>query len=222
MPLDRVLEPEVMDSEEEARDYDLMDHAAVNAAFCDDLLALAPDLSSALDLGTGTALIPIEICRREGDARIVAIDLAPSMIALAKKNVERAGFASAISIELVDAKSMPYRDGAFRCAISNSILHHIPDPMPALREALRVTQPGGWLFIRDLLRPDNDEQVSALVDAYARGASERQRLLFDASLRAAFTLSELRDLAARLGIPERALRQTSDRHWTLAWMRPRE
>ena len=40
MPLPRVLEPEVMDTEEEASDYDAMDHGGVNARFCEDLLAL--------------------------------------------------------------------------------------------------------------------------------------------------------------------------------------
>ena len=37
--LARVLEPEVMDTEEEAADYDAMDHAVVNDAFCTDFLA---------------------------------------------------------------------------------------------------------------------------------------------------------------------------------------
>ena len=35
----RVLEPEVMDSVAEARDYDAMDHSAVNRAFVADFLA---------------------------------------------------------------------------------------------------------------------------------------------------------------------------------------
>ncbi|MEZ6069552.1 MAG: hypothetical protein R3C10_04605 [Pirellulales bacterium] len=65
--LDRVLEPEVMDTAAEALAYDRMDHTAVNMAFVDDLIAAAGeanDLTNVLDLGTGTALIPIELCRR--------------------------------------------------------------------------------------------------------------------------------------------------------------
>ena len=38
--LDRVLEPEVMDTEDEARDYDAMDHSQVNRVFVADFLAL--------------------------------------------------------------------------------------------------------------------------------------------------------------------------------------
>ena len=36
--LERVLEPEVMDTPAEARDYDAMDHAEVNRLFVDDLV----------------------------------------------------------------------------------------------------------------------------------------------------------------------------------------
>ena len=83
MPIRRVLEPEGMDSDEEARDYDAMDHRAVNAAFCQDLEALTPDLGATLDVGTGTALIPVAICGRHPDARVIAVDLARSMLTVA-------------------------------------------------------------------------------------------------------------------------------------------
>ena len=66
MTFQRVLEGEVMDTAEEASDYNAMDHAAVNRIFVDDLLR-CPDeqlTGDILDLGTGTALIPIELCRR--------------------------------------------------------------------------------------------------------------------------------------------------------------
>lgn len=220
MSLVRVLEPEVMDTEEEARDYDAMDHASVNETFCRDLLALKPDLSRVLDVGTGTALIPIEICRRSPEARIVAIDLAAAMLDLAARNVARASLASSIEIERVDAKSLPYASGSFGCVISNSILHHIPEPLPVLKEMMRVIQPGGWLFARDLVRPASDDEVRALVSTYAAGETDRQRALFDASLRASFTLDELYELARAAQISPDAIRATSDRHWTLAYRRP--
>ena len=39
--LTRILEPEVMDSAEEARDYDAMDHGTVNRVFVADFLGFA-------------------------------------------------------------------------------------------------------------------------------------------------------------------------------------
>src|SRR5215212_4012979 len=122
--LARVLEPEVMDTEREAIDYDAMDHSAVNRIFVEDFLAAWDGGVPLLDVGTGTAQIPIELCRRSAAARITAIDLAEHMLRLGRQNVSRAGFADRLFLERVDAKVMPYPDRSFRAVLSNSIIHH--------------------------------------------------------------------------------------------------
>jgi ubiquinone/menaquinone biosynthesis C-methylase UbiE len=234
----RVLEPEVMDTAEEARDYDAMNHADVNARFCEDFLRFAnqggqPALGSRtariVDFGTGTALIPVELCKRAAGFAVVGIDLAEHMLDLAGRNVARAGLADRVRLEKVDAKRTPFEDGAFGAAISNSIVHHIPDPAQCFAEMWRVTEKGGLIFVRDLHRPDGDDEVDRLVALYAgeapadpaRMASfENQRALFRASLCAALTVAELVDMVAPLGVPASAVRLTSDRHWTLAYEKP--
>jgi len=222
MKIPRILEPEVMDTEEEAVDYDAMAHASVNARFCEDLLALGPALSSTLDVGTGTAQIPIALCRRAPEARVTATDLADWMLKLGAANVERAGLSGVVSVQRADAKALPFEEGSFTVVMSNSIVHHIPEPGPALAEMRRVLRPGGWLFVRDLIRPQTDAEVRALVDRYAADANERQRGLFDASLRAALTLEEVRAIARDIGVPDEAVQATSDRHWTLAFQAPED
>lgn len=212
----RVLEPEVMDSEEEAREYNDMNHAEVNARFCSHLLEHDPVLDNVLDVGTGTALIPIELCRRMTGARVVAIDLADWMLALGKENVAREGLSSVISVEKIDAKRLPFADGSFTCVMSNSIIHHIEDPRPVFAEMLRVLRPGGVLFVRDLFRPDDEDTVRKLVTMYVADETLRQQKLFEDSLRAAFTVDEIRALVADFGVPATAVSATSDRHWTLA------
>ncbi len=217
--LKRVLEPEVMDSAEDAAAYDSMDHSEVNRKFVDDLLSFAANdelRGQILDIGTGTAQIPIELCRRTGDCNVLAIDLSTSMLEVGRANVARAGLADRISLELVDAKQLPDDDGAFRAVISNSIVHHIPEPKAVLAEAVRVTAPGGVLFFRDLLRPPDDAAVKRLVRQYAGHETEYQRKLFDDSLRASLTLLEVRDIAGKLGFDPMSVRTTSDRHWTWA------
>jgi len=239
--LARVLEPEVMDTAEEARDYDAMDHAAVNARFCDDFLsfaALANDggqaalghrIARVLDFGTGTALIPIELCKRAGGFVVVAIDLAQHMLDLGAKNVARAGLQDRIVLERVDAKGTPFEEGSFGAAVSNSIIHHIPAPAVCFAEMWRVTAKGGLFFVRDLHRPETEAEVDRLVALYggeppanpAEVASfENQRALFRASLCAALTVDEVAALVAPLCIPASAVKMTSDRHWTLAYEKP--
>ena len=306
--LPRTLEPEVMDTAQEAADYDAMDHSEVNRRFVDDwgtaglatgrllvgvhspmggsLPCLPPlphnrpcfriglhcggegrgegvrvrDTAPSpqpsppqhthseghvdrggegagripprgectppaaalrmLDVGTGTALIPIEFCRSFPNLRIVAIDLANEMLKLATANVERAGFRDRIELRLVDAKRIPCPDGEFATVVSNSIIHHIPRPLDSLAEMVRVLAPGGLLFVRDLLRPRTEAELEALVTTYTPGATPSMRQLFRQSLHAALTVEEVADMLDQLGLNRAGVRATSDRHWTFSGVLP--
>lgn len=221
IPLSRVLEPEVMDTADEARDYDSMDHSAVNRAFVADFLAIWRDgAGPVLDVGTGTAQIPIELCRQRPGARVVAIDAAEQMLAVGRANVSAAGLAGHIRLERCDAKRLPHGDGEFGAVISNSIIHHIPEPLAVLAEMVRVLRPGGWLLVRDLLRPDDEATLRRLVDLHAAGANAHQRQMFGDSLHAALTVAEVRAMVSGLGYPPDEVRQTTDRHWTWTARKP--
>jgi ubiquinone/menaquinone biosynthesis C-methylase UbiE len=221
----RILEPEVMDTETEAIDYNTMDHSQVNRVFVDDLLAaLGPgaiatgrDPVRILDVGTGTALIPIELCRRPGRWHVTAADLAQSMLEVAAENIASAGLRDCISLEHLDAKRLPFENGRFDVVMTNSILHHIPDPRQCFAEMVRVVAPHGLLFVRDLLRPETAAELNRLVALYAGDANESQQEMFGASLHAALMLDEVQALAIPFGITADCVRQTTDRHWTLCW-----
>ncbi|QDU31282.1 Demethylrebeccamycin-D-glucose O-methyltransferase [Anatilimnocola aggregata] len=232
MALPRVLEPEVMDTDAEASSYNSMDHSAVNRLFVADLLAvlatqpapksrsrLVPDDDDAatldvLDLGTGTALIVVELCDQLAECRVMAADAAAAMLNLAHYNLEVAGHMHRVQLDQIDAKQLHYVNGQFGIVMSNSLIHHIPEPIIALREAVRVTLPGGLLFFRDLLRPESTAQLAELVQTYAGNETEFSRKMFTESLHAALSLSEIRELIASLGFPAESVQQTSDRHWT--------
>jgi ubiquinone/menaquinone biosynthesis C-methylase UbiE len=212
--LPRVLEPEVMDTIEEARDYDSMDHTAVNRAFVADFLAVWDGRGPILDVGTGTALIPIELCNTHPTAEVIAIDLAEHMLALARDNVSEAGFTNRIRIEKANGRRMAYPNAAFPAVISNSIVHHIPDPIQTIREMVRVCAPGGTIFIRDLMRPRDRATLDRLVESYTAGANEHQKKMFAESLHAALTLDEISALVRQCGFDAATVRATTDRHWT--------
>jgi len=71
--LPRVLEPEVMDSPEEASDYDSMDHSEVNRVFVQDFLAFWHGSGTVLDVGAGTAQIPIELCQQSVTVHVIVV-----------------------------------------------------------------------------------------------------------------------------------------------------
>ena len=214
--LQRVLEPEVMDTAEEACGYDSMDHSAVNRQFVIDFRRVWDSSTPILDVGTGTAQIPIELCRQHpmDDFTITAIDLADHMLALAQINLQRAKLTNRITVEKADAKRFAFPDEHFGAIISNSIIHHIPEPFACFQEMHRVCAKKGTLFIRDLLRPKSEAELDHIVNTYAADANDHQRKMFGDSLRAALTLAEVRELVARLGYPPEAIQQTTDRHWT--------
>jgi ubiquinone/menaquinone biosynthesis C-methylase UbiE len=168
-----------------------------------------------LDVGTGTARIPILIAERLPDVGIAAVDLSAEMLKLAAAHLRAARLEARISLHLADAKNLPFPAATFDAVISNSIVHHIPEPVTVLREMARVAKPGAALLIRDLLRPDTPEAADALVRQYAGNESARQQKLFRDSLGAALTLDEIAAAARTAGLTGVTLAQTSDRHWTL-------
>ena len=224
--LPRTPEAEVMDAPEEAAAYDRMDHAAVNRAFVDDLLAAlkATDLGERLrdgldplrllDVGTGTALIPIELGRRPIFARMMLTDASEPMLARARKNVFASGLQGGTKLREARAEALPFEDGEFHAVVSNSLLHHLSDPVGAFREMARVLRPGGLLFVRDLTRPGTKRAADELVDVHTDGDAVG-RALFRDSLHAAYTLDELEGLLTEAGLTAVRVEKTSDRHVTL-------
>ena len=211
----RILEPEVMDTPEEAEAYDAMDHAAVNIAFVERVVELGAREGHFLDLGTGPAQIPIFLAQHCPEIRITGIDLSVNMLTLGEQHVTEANLVDRITLKCVDAKDLPYLDQSFDGVISNSIIHHLPNPMAAFQEISRVIRPGGLILIRDLMRPDTPEAAQALVDRYAAADTPYQKKLFYDSFLAALTVSEIEAMLAQTNLIDATVVQSSDRHWSI-------
>lgn len=56
-----------------------------------------------------------------------------------------------------DAARLPFRDGSVDAVTALNVLYHLPDPLPALREAHRVLRPGGHLLTAVIARNDSPE-----------------------------------------------------------------
>ncbi len=210
----RVLEPEVMDTWEETMAYDAMDFTEVNQAFVEEAIALAPKQATVLDVGTGPARIPILLCQRRPQWTVTGIDLSQTMLKLGASHVAQAELGDRIRLDYADAKQLPYPDDSFDLVISNSIIHHLPDPLPGLREMRRVLKPQGGLLLRDLLRPVDQETVAHLVAQLGADYDPHQTQLFRDSLCAAFSQSEMAEMLEKSGFAGISPYLSSDRHWT--------
>ncbi|MCS0501696.1 ArsR/SmtB family transcription factor [Ancylobacter mangrovi] len=104
------------------------------------------DISSLLDLGTGTGRILELFAPRIG--RGVGIDLSADMLAVARANLERAGVRNA-TVRQGDIYNLALPRDAFDVVIIHQVLHFLEDAPRALKEAARVLRPGGRLLVVD-------------------------------------------------------------------------
>jgi ubiquinone/menaquinone biosynthesis C-methylase UbiE len=205
-----------MDTEEDAEEYGAMDFSEPNARFADAALELIRDVPEplVLDIGTGTAEIPLLMLARHPRVRIVAVDMADSMLRYAKRLADARGYAERLELRRLDAKALDLPDAHFDLVMSNSLVHHIPEPSTVFCEIARVVRKHGAILVRDLFRPESREIASEMVDRVVNEASEKQRGLFFDSLCAALTLDEVRELVTRARLDDLEISIISDRHWT--------
>ncbi len=213
--MQRIPEPEIMDIPERAQAYADADFSEVNTAFVDRLLELAGNLDAArvLDLGTGPGDIPFCIAQSRPGCRIAGLDASMPMLRLGQATRRRVSTLPAVQFVLADAKRTPFADETFDLIFSNSILHHVDNPVAFWKEAARVAKPAALLFVRDLLRPDSTEAAHDLVETYAPDEHPLLKEDFFNSLLAAYTIEEVRDQIQMKAIQAPSVTRSSDRHF---------
>jgi 2-polyprenyl-3-methyl-5-hydroxy-6-metoxy-1,4-benzoquinol methylase len=173
-----------------------------------------------LDLATGSADIPLALARwgteRGYDFRIVATDVSDDVLAVAREITART---PQITVEVCDARALPYRDGAFDIALCSLALHHFPrdEAIVVLREMERVSRRG--IIVNDLVR-----SWPGFVGAWLLGnATTRNRLTrHDAplSILRAWTPDELRTMAKEAGLHQASV--TTHAFWRMALVARRQ
>jgi malonyl-CoA O-methyltransferase len=126
-------------------DYDR--HAVLQREIADRLLERLDycrlDPSRVLDLGTGTGYAADALLRRYRGARVVAMDLAPSMLLRARR---RGGWLHRPQVCCGDAECLPLADACVDLICSSTTLQWCNDLGRTFAECLRVLRPGGLLM----------------------------------------------------------------------------
>src|SRR3954468_2021366 len=98
--MDRILEPELMEDEQQALAYAKADFSTSNQWYVDHLVSDYPDkFDSVLDIGCGPGDVVLRLATARPDTRITAIDGADAMIALARKAVQTARLQTRITAQ---------------------------------------------------------------------------------------------------------------------------
>jgi len=104
-------------------------------------------MPSIVDLGCGPGDLSAELHRRLRDARIVGIDLSPSMMQLASRHATADG---RLRFIVGNAERLPFANESVDLLVSTLTLHHLSAPGPVFAEIARVLAPGGVALIYDV------------------------------------------------------------------------
>jgi SAM-dependent methyltransferase len=89
-----------------------------------------------LEVGCGWGELG-EWLARETGAEVVATDLSPHMVSLARER--------GLGASIADVQALPFADGAFDVVVAAWMLYHVPDLDRGLAEIARVLRPAGRL-----------------------------------------------------------------------------
>ena len=212
--MDRVPEPELMDDAEQAAAYAAADFSQENQGFVERFEEYFPGFSSGrvLDAGCGPADIAIRFAGRFRSCHVTAVDASMPMIKLAEQAVTAAGLDERITVRCERYEAVPGAN-VFDAVLSNSLLHHLPNPLQFWHKLRQLVKPGAPVLVMDLLRPESQEEAQAIVDRYAAGAPAVLRRDFLNSLMAAYTEDEITTQLARLNLTRLLIDVIDDRHW---------
>ena len=212
----RIPEPELMDDAEQVRAYAEADFAEPHDAFVAHFRARFPNFQGGrvLDLGCGPADVTVRFLRAHPGCEVTALDGAAAMLAWARRRLEEEGLTD--RVRLLEVRLPAPVPGGFDAVISNSLLHHLADPMVLWQTMRAASRPGACGFVMDLMRPSSLAVAQELVARHCRAAPQLLRRDFYNSLLAAYTPEEVAVQLKQAGLDDWRVEVVSDRHW-LAW-----
>ena len=213
--MNRVLEPELMDNTEQAKIYASANFKQENQCFVDRFVqAHSDELDNAhvVDLGCGPGDILIRLIKAHPTLHVTGIDASQPMIDIAQHSIDEAKLGDRIKL-----KCQRFQDVTFStpvdAIISNSLAHHVPNPLQFWYAIKTMAKPGAPVLVMDLIRPESIEEAQAIIDQYASQEPPQLQKDFYNSLLAAFTEDDVAAHLAELNLSRLLLDIPDDRHW---------
>jgi ubiquinone/menaquinone biosynthesis C-methylase UbiE len=100
-----------------------------------------PPRSRVLEVGCGRGVALPLLAKRCRPDRLVGLDIADDLLAVAEKRLRRMGVVA--ELHPGDVRQMPFASGEFDVVIDFGTCYHVDAPESAIREISRVLAPGG-------------------------------------------------------------------------------
>jgi SAM-dependent methyltransferase len=101
-----------------------------------------PESGRVLDIGSGTGSLAFAIAGKNSQAQVTGIDPSHEYVEYANRTNP---LRERVRFQPGDAQQLDFPDAAFHASLSLLVFNFIPDAGKALREARRVTRPGGGI-----------------------------------------------------------------------------
>lgn len=129
-----------------------------------------------LDLGSGAGNDAFVARAETGpDGRVIGVDFTPEMIAKAKENATKLGYAN-VEFRHGDIEDLPLSSNMVDVVVSNCVLNLVPDKRKAFAEMNRVLRVGGHFSVSDIVLtrelPDELRHAAELYAGCVTGASQ--------------------------------------------------
>jgi SAM-dependent methyltransferase len=123
-----------------------------------------------LDVAAGAGDQTLAIVEQVGpQGHVLATDLSPAILALARDNAARAGITQ-VETRVVDGEDLGVAEASFDAAVCRLGLMFFPDPLRGLREMYRALRPGGGVCTMVFSRPDKNPCVTILMSTALKHA----------------------------------------------------
>ncbi len=213
--MQRILEPELMDEDEQARAYAEADFAEPNERFVGyfDTEIHPPARGAVLDLGCGPGDIVLRLAKRHPGLAVHGLDGSEAMLRFAAERLSREpALQSRVQFVhgVLPGAALPLAN--YDAVVSNSLLHHLHDPNVLWNAIREVAAPGAAILVMDLYRPPSPGAAQEIVEAYSGEEPEVLKRDFFNSLCAAFEPDEVRAQLESCGLGCLDVRTVSDRH----------
>jgi ubiquinone/menaquinone biosynthesis C-methylase UbiE len=102
-----------------------------------------------LDCGCGPGTITIGLAQVVAPGQVVGIDIEPSLVERASVLSREQGISN-VRFQMANVFDLPFPEGSFDAVFAHTLLHHLTQPIRALKEMKRVLKPGGVIGVRNV------------------------------------------------------------------------
>jgi trans-aconitate methyltransferase len=199
----RIIENEIMNDSQQVKEYTAACMGSLVGGIAAYLVEYLQGKSTVgplqiIDIGCGPCVYHRGLYEVLPNSTFTAVDASQQMLSEALNHID----ANKTLLTLLNIADIGNDNKVFDLAISSATLHQLSDPSVFWNAIKRSSNTPSFVVV-DLLRVENDIDAQTIVDTFTLSCGEVFKTDFKNSLRAAFTVEEIKAQLAEAGLMAR-------------------